>query len=501
MKLDFRWYDVLFVFLFLYLFVAQLQAIWPFTVDDMYISLRYAKHWAAGEGLLWNIHEWPVEGYSNFIFVVLGAGAIFLKLNPVTTLKVAGIVGLFVTNIFLYLMSRFWFGPRAAVIPCIWLLLYKGQIIWAATGMETTVYEAFICGSVFFIFRGLGYQFDSNHPDSFKKIDFLLAGLLLSLAAMTRPEAPVFIALFLLLICWDMPRVNYSSIFYFCLPLLVIFAPYFIGRWYYYGHLFPNPVYCKGFSKDLSLNLDLNYLKLIIPFLVLALPACLKATDRRPFFLWLPSFIYLLLLIGSDPVVAFDNRLFLPALVLLLPLSLQGLELGIRAFWKQRDSIFNLFFYTAAFFVAFFFIPKMSLADYHYFTQSPQEGGQLRSQVVAWLRAHTQPDDTVVLADSGFIPFYSELNFMDSYCLNNIKMTEYPKEKMYKQFCKDALQQHPNIIILTSLVEQGRVQYTPSDRCFKALLPSNPNYQLSRVFSTGPSNSIYRYELFSRKNG
>ena len=50
---------------FIYLLLFQLKAIWPFTIDDMYISLRYAKHWADGYGLLWNIGEEPVEGYSN----------------------------------------------------------------------------------------------------------------------------------------------------------------------------------------------------------------------------------------------------------------------------------------------------------------------------------------------------------------------------------------------------------------------------------------------------
>ena len=50
----------------IYYFILQIRAIWPFTIDDMYISLRYANHWAEGYGLVWNIGEPPVEGYSNF---------------------------------------------------------------------------------------------------------------------------------------------------------------------------------------------------------------------------------------------------------------------------------------------------------------------------------------------------------------------------------------------------------------------------------------------------
>lgn len=95
MKYHFRWYDSIIAVLAIYLFLFQVQAIWPFTIDDMYISLRYAKNWALGNGLLWNVHAPPVEGYSNFSFVVLAAFALSLKVDPVIVLKAAGVLGLF----------------------------------------------------------------------------------------------------------------------------------------------------------------------------------------------------------------------------------------------------------------------------------------------------------------------------------------------------------------------------------------------------------------------
>src|SRR5580704_16679307 len=90
MKQRIRWFDSVFVLIFVYLFILQIQAIWPFTIDDMFISLRYAKNWAAGYGLLWNIHSPPVEGYSNFCFVALGTLSLIFKMNPVISLKIAG---------------------------------------------------------------------------------------------------------------------------------------------------------------------------------------------------------------------------------------------------------------------------------------------------------------------------------------------------------------------------------------------------------------------------
>lgn len=38
--------------------------------DDAYISMRYAKHFFDGHGLTWNIGQAPIEGYTNFLWVL-----------------------------------------------------------------------------------------------------------------------------------------------------------------------------------------------------------------------------------------------------------------------------------------------------------------------------------------------------------------------------------------------------------------------------------------------
>jgi hypothetical protein len=498
-----RWYDSFLILLFFYLFILQIQAIWSFTIDDMYISLRYAKHWASGAGLLWNVNAPPVEGYSNFSFVVLGALTLLLKGNPIIVLKIAGLIGLFFTCCFIYLISRFWFARRESIFQCLCLLLYKGQIIWATSGLETTLYEAFISGAVYCCFRGMGYQLSFGVRKKPEFSYFVASGLLLSLAGMTRPEAPGLMILFFVLMCWDRPKVEsqkyWQGIFLFCLTLALIYLPYFFWRIYYYGFLLPNSVYCKGLSGDLTLLLDIHYLKLIWPFAILCLPACLQSEDKRHYFLWLPSLIYLMMLVDSDPVVAFDNRLFLSAFVLLLPLVLQGISVIIYGFWGIKDYVFGLLFYLSCFVFAVFCIPKMSLSDYRYFTENPLRGEQLRGRLVDWLGHHTSAGSSVVLADSGQIPYNVDLNFIDSYCLNNLSMAHYPPKDRYEQFCKKILLKKPEIIILTSLIEKGRVVYTPSDACFKRLLKQN-NYELNTTFESNNKNSNYRYELFTNSS-
>jgi hypothetical protein len=498
------------VFLF-YLFVVQIYAIWPFTIDDMYISLRYAKHWSAGYGLVWNIGEPPVEGYSNFIFVVIGRLALSLGCDPVFFLKSTGVLGLFLTSCAVYALARFWFVTTLALIPCIWLLADKGQVLWGVSGLETTVYQALLCWAVFFIFRGLGYSFHTPEKecvsereltdDERRPMSFVTAGVLLALAGASRPEAPVLMVLFAVLLILNRPkrpcpRYMKSGIF-FCCTLLLCFVPYFLWRWHYYGRVFPNPVYCKGLTNPMTFVLDKDYLLLIWPFALLALPASSQPNDPRPYFLWLPSVVYLALLIGADPIVAFDHRLFLPAFALLLPLALVGVSRLYTRYFQQEE-IDSFVVYLGGLLIAFFFIPMMTVGEYRDFTEHPLAGERLRQRVVSWLQIHTAPGSQVVLADSGFIPYHSQYQFIDSYCLNNLEMTNTPRLLMYQHFCDDMLKKEPDVIILTGLVEQGRTTYPPADACLAKRLIHSQRYCKQKSFETGDRGSFYRYEIFNK---
>ena len=62
-------------------------------VDDAYISLRYAANWAGGRGLVFNPGE-RVEGYTNFLWVLIEAAAIRLGADPEAALTVAGFAAL-----------------------------------------------------------------------------------------------------------------------------------------------------------------------------------------------------------------------------------------------------------------------------------------------------------------------------------------------------------------------------------------------------------------------
>lgn len=502
-----NWFFLLLSSIFIYLLIFQIVAIWPFTIDDMFISLRYAKHWASGEGLLWNIDQPPVEGYSNFLFVAIAALAIKLTLDPIFVLKSMGLIGLMLTTYSLYLLTRFWFIPILALLPSLGLLVYRDEILWAVSGLETTVYQFLLCFSVFSLLKATGYQFYPQTRKEIRTSYFILSGFLLSLASLTRPEGPFFMLLFFSIAWFDKPKIKNNNDYYRGLALgfftfLITYGPYFLWRLFYYEQLFPNPIYCKGYSKASIALLDKNYLKLSWPFLLLAIPAIWQARDKRHYYFWLPSIVYLVLLFSADPLVAFYNRLFLPAFALLLPLSLQGILILIRIYVGSENSskFINYSVGVIALWVGSVFLPVTNLFDLNHFTKNPQNGEHLRKRVAEWLNKNISPDNYVSLADCGLIPYFSSHHFIDSYCLNNREMTKISGQEMYQQQCLNTFRQKPKVIILTALLSRKNVIYAPVDACLNEPLKTNKEYQFKTSFQVGNPNEGYRYEVYTALN-
>src|ERR1700733_14661069 len=71
------------------LLVVNMARVGSFTIDDAYISFRYARNLAHGLGLVYNAGE-HIEGYTNFFWTVLLAVGVKVGLDPVLLAKVLG---------------------------------------------------------------------------------------------------------------------------------------------------------------------------------------------------------------------------------------------------------------------------------------------------------------------------------------------------------------------------------------------------------------------------
>jgi hypothetical protein len=114
-------------------------------IDDAYISFRYAENLARGQGLVFNVGE-RVEGYTNFLWVILLAIPARLGLDLVVSSKVLGGVFALAT---LWTLGTLHPGsgarPRARNLAAPGLLLTNTAFfLWAVHGLETAMFAFWI---------------------------------------------------------------------------------------------------------------------------------------------------------------------------------------------------------------------------------------------------------------------------------------------------------------------------------------------------------------------
>src|SRR5688572_25046211 len=86
-----------------------------FVTDDAYIAFRYARNWAAGRGLVYNLGETPVEGFSEFLWVALSALLLKVGLDPADLAPAIGVgCGLALLGLTLSIALRLGLGEAAA---------------------------------------------------------------------------------------------------------------------------------------------------------------------------------------------------------------------------------------------------------------------------------------------------------------------------------------------------------------------------------------------------
>lgn len=220
--------------------VGVVHASWLWYVnDDCFVSFRYAKNLIKGLGLVYNACE-RVEGYTNFLWTMVVAFGLKLKADPVMFSTTLGII-FYASTLALYAFLSWRFRgvgtSQQFLIPLttIALCLHREFSAHATSGMETSMFSFLISCSFATLILGKS------------KRSHLLAGLLLVLAMMTRPDGFIFFAsaaLFVLLT----RRKPWNTIVVFLVPAIVIFLPYWIWRWSYFGYFFPNAFYAKSVS-------------------------------------------------------------------------------------------------------------------------------------------------------------------------------------------------------------------------------------------------------------
>ena len=205
--------------------------------DDAFISFRYAKNLVKGLGLVYNAGE-RVEGFTNFLWTVLIAAGMKLNFDPVPFSSTLGIMFYLATLALYGVLSFRLHGKEIGsmyLIPIttIALSLHHDVNVYATGGLETAMFTFLISAGFALLLL------------TFSARGLLGAGTLFVLAMMTRPDGIVFLAaaaIYLLIT----RRETLKCGALFLAPSVVLFLPYWLWRFSYYGYFFPNSFYAKS---------------------------------------------------------------------------------------------------------------------------------------------------------------------------------------------------------------------------------------------------------------
>lgn len=236
----------------LYLLLASAMA--PFTPDDAYISFRYAGHLAAGSGFTFNPGEAPVEGYSNFLWILVCAAFAAAGLDLVEWSRSAGLLLGAGTLGVAWAMLAHRGATRGHLAIALFALASAGPfVLYSISGLETALFGLLLMLALLCAERaaasGSGW----------------LGGLAASgvLLALCRPEGVlVFPVLFAFLLgsgrLRGRPAAALAAVFGFAVAVGV----YQVWRLGYFGEAMPTPFHSKGAAGALieAWKTNLRYL-------------------------------------------------------------------------------------------------------------------------------------------------------------------------------------------------------------------------------------------------
>ncbi|MDG1479508.1 MAG: hypothetical protein P8R54_07950 [Myxococcota bacterium] len=223
-------------------------SLWTITVDDSYISLRYARSFLSGEGLTYNPGE-RVEGFSNPTWVALMALTLPVSASLMGS-KVLGIFSLIATILGCVGLAAELTPPKtrvqelALISGAGFLAVSLPAVFWPVTGMETSFYAAMI------VLTAWRLLVEIREPQR-SPLSAVLAGL----TAITRPEAPLVVGgLFLGRLAAG--REDWRSTARWLGIFAVPTVGYLCFRLLYFGYPLANTYYQKGHADSFSALLD-----------------------------------------------------------------------------------------------------------------------------------------------------------------------------------------------------------------------------------------------------
>jgi hypothetical protein len=209
-------------------------------LEDAAMLMRYAQNLAHGHGVVWNIGEKPVDGATDFLFMVLTAAGIRLGLSAQAAVRLIDIVSITTTIPLVYFTARRLHGSGQIIAGIAAAFVVTGRdLYYTEAGFGTPFFGLTVATTWLF---AMLYRRD---PSSRRySLGFATAALVMGL---TRPEGVLLAAFMLVAVIVAVgPRRAPQIVSVTILVFGTLGLGYFLWRWHYFHYPLPNPFYKKG---------------------------------------------------------------------------------------------------------------------------------------------------------------------------------------------------------------------------------------------------------------
>lgn len=361
--------------------------------------------------MVYNVGE-RVEGYTNFLWTLIIAACFALTGEPEGVFFVA-VAGAAAAAICCYVLTRrLGATPPYAFLAALVPALNGFAAANYAAGLEVALFTALVVGGVAVAV--------AEEP----RRRFYWSSVVFAVAALTRPEgAYIFGLAFLLRLIFPggrlAPRERLAFGLRALMPFLLIYGPYFVWRFTYYGYLFPNTYYAKVGWTAATVVRGGRYMweaaKVFTPaFSVLPALAFVPRAGRwRVAFVAAVTLGQIAFLVATGPAFLLAGRFVLPVVAVLAALSAAGVSAATRA-------AFTLARRVAAAALAAVLIAAVAGQAVTGWRFAALRGNMRRvmsewRDVGLWFRYIGEPEDILLTGRAGIVAYYSRMRVYDSF--------------------------------------------------------------------------------------
>jgi len=379
--------------------------------EDAAMLMRYSRHLAAGHGIVWNIGEKPVDGATDFLFMVVLATVHGLGLSLETSARAIGLAAHAATVWLVFWGARRVFGASRewALVPAVFIGVGPG-LRHLAAGYGTPLFA--LTATVTWVLACHLARADSGR-EARPALGFALAALVMGLA---RPEGVFLSGFMLLAVLVDRGgRGTRAILTRFLVVFLTLGLLYFLWRWQYFGYPLPNPFYKKGGGTLYWHSLRQSWKNLWAlgwPFLWLVPTGlAIRGARRAALFVALPVVLFVTLFVLISDETNYAMRFRYP----ILPVLLLGCVPVAQALQAGRPRLLP---------AALAPLAPLALAGALAFAQhqsyrfvAPQRLGLYDAGLV--LRDYAARGFALVTTEAGLLPLVSEWRAVDAWGLND----------------------------------------------------------------------------------